>query len=71
MGILGKFFCSFTIQFYDPILSIALEDMGMSTANAGLGFAVICIAYSISGIIYGKAAESCNKAMIIFTSFVL
>ena len=70
MGIVSKFFASFTIQFYDPILSLALVDFGMTTANAGLGFAVICIAYSISSIIYGKAAEKYNKAMIIFTSFV-
>ena len=71
MGIISKFFASFTIQFYDPILTLALEEFGMSTANAGLGFAVICIAYSASAMIYGKASELYNKSMIIFSSFVL
>ena len=70
MGIISKFFASFTIQFYDPILTLALQDMGMSTANSGLGFAVICIAYSISGVIFGKCAEKFNKAGIIFWSFL-
>jgi len=70
MGIFSKFFASFTIQFYDPILTLALQDIyGMSTANSGLGFAVICIAYSISGVIFGKCAEKWNKAGIIFASF--
>ena len=61
MGILSKFMGAFVLNFYDPILSIYLEDgVGMDPTDAFLGFSVISLLFALGSYLYGKWCERSN-----------
>ena len=71
MGIGAKFMGAFCLNFYDPILSLYLDQgLGLAGSKAFLGFSLISLTYAIGSIIYGKLSEDRSKRCLIFISFL-
>ena len=52
----------------DPILTLHLEDIGVSEDNAGLGFALMAFAFIPGAGLFGPLAEKSGRRVIIAIS---
>jgi len=65
MGLIISFIASINLVFMDPILTLRLQDIGVSENNAGLGFALLALTYTIGSGISGELAQRIDIRIII------
>jgi len=71
MGVFAKFMGAFCFNFYDPILSLYLENgRGMEPTRAFLGFSVSALGLTIGSALYGKWSAGNNLQCLLFFAFV-
>ena len=56
---------SMNLIFMDPILVLRLEDLGVNSDNAGFGFALMALTFTLGSGISGELAEKFDKRVII------
>ena len=70
MGLLAQVISGTAICFFDPILALRMEAIGVDEYKAGISFIAVSGAFALSAPFVGMAAESIDRRILIQTGFV-
>ena len=70
MGLIAQIISGCTICFYDPILTLRMEDIGIKHDNAGLPFIALAGAFAFAAPFMGCLADAIDRRIMIQLSFV-
>ena len=69
MALIAQVISGMSICFFDPILALRMEAIGVDEDRAGLGFIAVSGAFAISAPFVGMTAESIDARILIQTGF--
>ena len=70
MALFAYFMAAVLLIFYDPILSLRIEALGLPENQAGLGFSLMAFCFAFSSPFMGCLAEAVDKRLLIGGGFV-
>ena len=65
MGLLAQVISGTAICFFDPILALRMEAIGVDEYKAGISFIAVSGAFALSAPFVGMAAESIDRRILI------
>lgn len=70
MGLIAQVISGTAICFFDPILALRMEAIGVPEDRAGISFIAVSGAFALSAPFVGMLAESIDRRILIQTGFI-